>query len=179
MVRKSWMLVLSLSLVAVVGTLAWSHCQIPCGIYDDPARFTSMREHVTTIEKSMKQIEELSAAEELNHNQIVRWVMNKEDHANQLSEIATYYFLAQRIKPVDNSDQQKYSKYLRELMMLHQIVVHSMKAKQTADLAHVEALRQLIDQFETSYLGEEAGGSATSKSSHTHGHPHVHAHPHP
>jgi len=173
MYRKSWLLFVLFAIVALAGTKAWAHCQIPCGIYDDPARFTEMREHVTTIEKSINQIEELSQAEEPNYNQIVRWVMNKEDHADQLSEIATYYFLAQRIKPTDNSDQQKYSKYLRELMMLHQIVVHAMKAKQTTDLEHVAALRQLIDQFEASYLGEKTA----KRSTHSHGDGHVHAHP--
>jgi len=175
MYRKSWLMPVALMVVAVGGTSAWAHCQIPCGIYDDPARFTAMREHVTTIEKSTKQIEELSQAEELDRNQIVRWVMNKEDHADELSEIATYYFLAQRIKPTDSSDRQEYSKYLRELMMLHQIVVHAMKAKQTTDLEHVAALRKLIDQFEASYLGEKAAKQTSH--SHTHGDGHVHAHP--
>jgi nickel superoxide dismutase len=174
MYRKSWLLSVSLAIVAFAGTKAWAHCQVPCGIYDDPARFTAMREHVTTIEKSINQIEELSGAEEPNYNQIVRWVMNKENHADQLTEIATYYFLAQRIKPTDNSDQQKYARYLRELMLLHQIVVHAMKAKQTTDLEHVAALRQLIDQFEASYLGEKTA----KQSSHSHGDGHVHAHPH-
>jgi len=181
MVRKSWLLPISLAIVAIAGTKVWAHCQVPCGIYDDPARFTAIREHVTTIEKSMKQIEELAQAEEPNYNQIVRWVMNKEDHADKLSKIATYYFLAQRIKPTDNTDRQKYAKYLRELMMLHQIVVHAMKAKQTTDLEHVAALRMWIDQFEASYLGEKAGGSgpAGKQSAHSHGAGHVHAHPHP
>jgi len=45
----------------VFGSLAYSHCQIPCGIYDDEARFTEIAEHITTIEKSMKEIESLSA----------------------------------------------------------------------------------------------------------------------
>jgi nickel superoxide dismutase len=175
MYRKSWLLPAALAIVALGGTFAWAHCQIPCGIFDDPARFTEMREHVTTIEKSMNQITELSKAEDLDHNQVVRWVMNKEDHADQLSEIATYYFLAQRIKPTDNSDQKAYSKYLRELMMLHQIVVHAMKAKQTTDLEHVAALRKMIDQFEASYLGEKA--AKTSSHSHDHGDGHVHSHP--
>jgi len=171
--RKSWLLSVSLAIVALAGTKAWAHCQVPCGIYDDPARFTAMREHVTTIEKSIKQIVELSQAQDPNYNQIVRWVMNKEDHADQLTDIAAHYFLAQRIKPTDNSDQQKYAEYLRELTMLHQIVVHAMKAKQTTDLEHVAALRQLIDQFEASYLGEKAA----KQSAHSHGDGHLHAHP--
>ena len=33
-----------------------AHCQVPCGIYDDAVRIIQLREHVTTIEKAMKQI---------------------------------------------------------------------------------------------------------------------------
>ena len=35
--------------LAVVGTTlisASAHCQIPCGIYDDPARFKALAEHI-------------------------------------------------------------------------------------------------------------------------------------
>lgn len=35
---------------------AWAHCQIPCGIYDDAARFKALAEHITTIEKSITEI---------------------------------------------------------------------------------------------------------------------------
>ena len=44
----------------VFGSLAYSHCQIPCGIYGDEARFNMITEHITTVEKSMKLIESLS-----------------------------------------------------------------------------------------------------------------------
>ncbi len=67
---------------AVFGSLAYCHCQIPCGIYDDEARFASISEHITTIEKSMKEIERLSAEAKPNMNQIVRWVNNKDQHAD-------------------------------------------------------------------------------------------------
>ena len=70
-----------------------AHCQIPCGIYDDQARVNLMYEHVKTIAKSMKQIE---AGQ--NANQSARWVLNKENHADELIDIASNYFLAQRIK---------------------------------------------------------------------------------
>ena len=120
-----------------------AHCQIPCGIYNDEARFVLMKEHVTTIEKSMKQIEA-----DQNQNQTVRWVANKEKHADKLSEIVTYYFMAQRIKPGKEN-------YEQELKSLHGILIYSMKAKQTTDLAHVEKLKELIHDFEHSYMGEK------------------------
>jgi len=128
-----------------------AHCQIPCGIYDDAARFTSMREQVATIEKSMNKITQLSASEERNRNQIVRWVNNKEEHADQLTKIVTYYFLAQRIKTTEPAE-----KYEAELKLLHGLMVQAMKAKQTTDLQHVEKLNELIDQFEAVYTGKSA-----------------------
>jgi len=133
---------------------AFAHCQIPRGIYDDAPRFTLLEEHVATIEKAMKTIVELSAAQPANYNQIVRWVQNKDHHADELSEIVTYYFMAQRLKPADKKSGEAYSKYLGELTALHEMVVTSMKAKQTTDLENVERLRALIKQFKASYLGE-------------------------
>jgi nickel superoxide dismutase len=135
---------------------ARAHCQIPCGIYDDGARFTLMLEHVTTIEKSMNQINKLGGEKASDWNQLVRWVGNKEDHAGELSEIVTFYFMAQRIKPPkEDAGTAAREKYERELELLHRILVQTMKARQTTDLAHVEALRKLIGQFRQSYLGEK------------------------
>jgi len=118
-----------------------AHCQIPCGIYNDEARFVLMKEHVTTIEKSIKEIEANQ-----NQNQTVRWVANKEKHADELSKIVTEYFMAQRIKPGKEN-------YELELKALHGILIQSMKAKQTTDLAHVIKIRELIHDFEHSYMG--------------------------
>jgi len=138
----------------VFGSLAYSHCQIPCGIYDDEARFAAIAEHITTIEKAMKEIESLSAQAKPNMNQIVRWVNNKDQHADELSEIVTYYFMAQRIKAAPESDAKAYGDYVKKLTLLHQMVVRSMQAKQTTDLAHVQALRTLLEQFHAAYSGK-------------------------
>lgn len=147
-----------LLLGGLLAPAAFAHCQIPCGIYGDPLRFDEMREHVETIEKSMKQIEEIGASDTPNHNQLVRWVNNKEDHAEKLTETVTYYFMAQRIKIPAHDDDVAQKKYTKEITLLHHIMVHAMKAKQTTDLEHVEKLRQLIHDFEHSYMGEEPGG---------------------
>jgi nickel superoxide dismutase len=119
-----------------------AHCQIPCGIFEDQMRIHMMEEHVTTIEKSMN---EINAKPDMN--QAVRWVMNKDKHADELSEIVTYYFMAQRIKPGCED-------YALKLSQLHEMLVYSMKAKQTTDLANVAKLKELIHHFEHSYMGE-------------------------
>jgi nickel superoxide dismutase len=164
----------ALAIVATASPFAWAHCQIPCGIYDDPVRFAQLEEHVTTIEKSMNEIQALAQEGEPNWNQLVRWVTNKESHADQLTEIVTFYFLAQRIKPADPGDRQAVAKYVRELRLLHEMVVHAMKAKQTTDLEHCAKLRDLISKFRASYLGEKEDGDG-----HSHSHDHAHGHSHP
>ena len=149
--KKTAMLVVMV-LVMVLVSMVHSHCQIPCGIYDDPARFDEIAEHTTTIEKSMKQITSLSQQNKPDMNQIVRWVNNKEEHADELSHIVTHYFMAQRIKPAGDTKSKAYQEYIRKLTLLHEMLVYSMKAKQTTDLANVEKLKTLLEEFRTAYF---------------------------
>jgi len=141
-----------LALVIVLSSIVYSHCQIPCGIYDDPARFDMIAENITTIEKSMKQITELSKQDKPNMNQIIRWVHNKEKHADELSHIVTYYFMAQRIKPVYKTNGKAYRVYVKKLTLLHEVLVYSMKAKQTTDQSNIERLRTLSAEFRAVYF---------------------------
>lgn len=138
----------------IFASIAYSHCQIPCGIYNDQTRFTMIAENITTIEKSMKLIAELSKNDKPNMNQLVRWVQNKEKHADDTSHIITYYFMAQRLKPADKSDTKAYDEYVNKLVLLHKMLTSSMKAKQTTDLSHVEKLRALLAEFQDAYLGK-------------------------
>ena len=138
----------------IFGSLAYSHCQVPCGIYGDEARFDAIAEHITTIEKSMKQIEILSAEGKPNMNQIVRWVNNKDHHADELSEIVTYYFMAQRVKLPADGDAKAYNDYIKKLTRLHRMLVYAMKAKQTTDLANVDKLKSLLDDFRKVYFSK-------------------------
>ena len=142
----------ALLLVTAAGYNLFAHCQIPCGIYDDPARIKLMEEHVFTIERSMKEIVRIAGTENPNWNQTVRWVKNKEHHAEDLTEIVTKYFMAQRVKPADPGSKEAHAGYVHQLTLLHRIMVHSMKAKQTTDLIHVKQLRDLIGKFKESYL---------------------------
>ena len=114
----------------------------------------------------MKQIQALSAEKQPDWNQIVRWVGNKESHADQLTEIVTFYFMAQRVKPPAGADRAAQAKYVAEVTTLHQVVVHAMKAKQTTDLEQCAKLRELIAKFKASYLGEHAHHG--TEAAHTH-----------
>ena len=151
--KKSVMLGILVS-VMVFASIVYSHCQIPCGIYGDQGRFDMITEHITTIEKSMKMITELSKQDKPNMNQIVRWVQNKEKHADDISHTITYYFMAQRVKPTLKTNGKEYDEYVNKLTLLHKMLVYSMKAKQTTDLANVEKLRSLLAEFHSVYFGE-------------------------
>ena len=153
-VKKQIAAVSILATVAILASIAYSHCQIPCGIYDDEARFVEIAEHITTIEKSMKEIERLSAEAKPNMNQIVRWINNKELHADELSEIVTYYFMTQRVKLPEEGNTKEQSQYVEKLTLLHKMLVYSMKAKQTTDLANVGQLKSSLDEFHKIYSGK-------------------------
>ena len=124
-----------------------AHCEIPCGIYDDELRTKLIAEHTTTIEKSMKQIMELSKDNSMHYNQLARWVSNKEAHATKIQNIISQYFMTQRINP----DQKK---YVEKLTVLHKMLIAAMKCKQTTDLSHVAALRAHLKSFEALYFGQ-------------------------
>lgn len=135
-----------------------AHCQIPCGIYDDEMRIKMIGENITTIDKAIRQVESLSAAEKPDYNQVVRWTNVKDQHADQISDIVSWYFLQQRVKPIDESDTEGYEAYVHKLTLLHEMLVYSMKAKQATDLANVDMLNRLLEDFEKAYFGHDHGG---------------------
>ena len=144
--------------LAVAPTVA-AHCQIPCGIYDDELRVQLIEEHITTIEKSMRQINELSKQSPVDFNQLVRWIDNKEQHAQEIQDIVAEYFLSQRIKAPAAAEGEAWDAYLAQLATLHQITVAAMKAKQTTDAAPIESLKRHVATVRTSYFGEKGGHS--------------------
>lgn len=140
-----------LMVLAGSSALAKAHCEIPCGIYDDDLRLSLLQEHITTIEKSMKEITKLSKAKKPDYNQLVRWITNKEAHAVKFQELISQYFLHQRIKPVNPSSGKQYDKYILQLTLAHRMLIAAMKSKTTTDLAVVNELKNLLAEFRKSY----------------------------
>jgi nickel superoxide dismutase len=149
-----WTSLLVLIILVSVNS-AGAHCEIPCGIYGDEMRFDMIEEHIATIEKSMEMIVDLSKEADKNYNQVVRWVLNKEEHANHIQEIVAQYFLTQRIKIADAENDIAYQKYVKQVVLLHQMLVYAMKTKQSVDLMDVEQLRALLGKFEETYIGHK------------------------
>lgn len=126
------------------------HCQVPCGIYGDKLRIDMLMEDCATIEKGMGQIAALEATGGLDKNQLVRWIMTKDEHAQMIQDQVASYWLAQRIK-LPELDAAK-TKYHGQLEMLHGITVSAMKCKQTVDPANVAKIRALIEAFSKTYF---------------------------
>lgn len=148
------MVILLLPAAIIAPRTVSAHCQMPCGIYHDQMRFDMMNEDIETIEKAMNSINDIAAAETKDYNQLVRWVDTKEMHADKIQEIVTEYFMAQRVKLVDPSDQAGHDKYVKQLEKLHHIQVYAMKCKQTTDLANVNMLKKLVKEFSDMYFAE-------------------------
>lgn len=139
----------SIFTISTLTPQAHAHCEVPCGIYSDDTVFTDLHTHLSTIEKAMTQINELSKEPTKNANQLIRWVNNKETHATKIQEIVAQYFLTQRIK-TDEANTDK-NAYLLKLTQLHQMTVLAMKCKQTTDVANAQKLHKVIDAFRASY----------------------------
>ena len=139
------LLFIGISCFLLFSSSALAHCEIPCGIYDDEMRIKMIAEHIDTIEKSMKQIVAIENGKKPNSNQLIRWVMNKEQHADMLQKIVTQYFMTQRI-------QINTKNYDKKLELLHQMLVVAMKCKQTTELSNVSKLKDLLKSFNSLYF---------------------------
>ena len=122
-----------------------THCQIPCGIYDDSARVEAMLEDAATVEKATAMIAELAGKTDAqSQNQMVRWVVNKEQHAQKIISTISDYFLTQRVKPGQKDYAERLAKH-------HAVIVAAMKAKQNADSEHAKTLKSSIEALRGYY----------------------------
>ncbi len=125
--------------------LLWSHCQVPCGIYDDKARISAMLEDAATIEKAIKKINELeSKLDSHSQNQRTRWIITKEEHAQNIISTLSAYFLTQRVKPSQ-------ADYTKRLTMHHAVMIAAMKTKQQTNLEVSAALKESIEKISGYY----------------------------
>ena len=100
----------------------------------------------------MYNIKDLSKKENaLSLNQSTRWVNTKEEHATNIQDRISHYFLIQRIKPKTGKE---YDLYVKQTTLLHQVMVSAMKCKQTVDSKNVTDALKLLDQFIDLYFDE-------------------------
>eukprot|EP00929_Paragymnodinium_shiwhaense_P022582 TRINITY_DN1438_c0_g4_i2.p2 TRINITY_DN1438_c0_g4~~TRINITY_DN1438_c0_g4_i2.p2 ORF type:complete len:160 (-),score=49.76 TRINITY_DN1438_c0_g4_i2:142-621(-) len=142
-------------LFATVGVRG--HCQVPCGIFDDPKLVSEMKEAAATIKKSMVQINELGAnVNPLNFNQMTRWVNTKEEHAGKIIKDMGEYALCQRVKPAGapKSPFTDDKDYVEALRAHHAVMLAAVTCKQTVDVANAEKLEAAIALAAKMYLPE-------------------------
>ena len=132
---------ITVAAVALLGLAprAQAHCQVPCGIYDDHNRVHQMREDLTTIKKAVKQIKALAKKKDAqSKNQLTRWVVTKEQHAEKIIRTISDYFMAQKIKPGKKG-------YKNKLVRHHKVMIAAMKCKQSVDDKAVANLGKALD----------------------------------
>ena len=69
------------------------------------------------------------------------------------------------MKPADPKDEAAYAKYVKQLTLLHEMLVQAMKAKQTTDMEAVERLKTLTGEFYEAYFGHPEGAHTRSSAS--------------
>ena len=111
-----------------------------------------IEEHTLTILKSMNYIE-ANQDDLKDQNQVTRWIMNKEKHAQEIQEIISEYFLSQRIKLKDDSKKNK-DLYYAQLESLHNIMLDAMKCKQTTDTKNTTSLLENLNKFVNLYFDD-------------------------
>merc|ERR1711865_253008 len=135
---------------ALLAPQADMHCQVPCGIFNDPARVAQLKEDATTIRKAMVQVQAAHTQDSLQSvNQTTRWIMTKEDHACKIITLVGEYMLCQRVKPELFKNKEDYP---QALQMHHELMVAAMKTKQTLDTAACDTLDHAIAHLEALYI---------------------------
>ena len=152
-------------IIATSSSPVAAHCQIPCGIYDDPMRITMLREDAATIAKAVDTARTLDSDDytsALDLNQLIRWTTTKDEAATNIQRVVSDYFLPQRVKAVP-AGEAGHEAYLDQLTKMHAILVAAMKCKQTVDPAAVAILKASIEAIAPMYVHEH---------DHDHGHDH-------
>lgn len=142
----------SSSLLGTGPNITFNHCQVPCGIFDDPAIVDEMKQACTTIRKAIVQSRSLHGAavqsDVLSMNQLVRWINTKEEHCNKIITLISDYCLCQRVKRVNFKSEEE---YLQALKIHHMAMQAAMKAKQSMDEKACDNLEHIIDDLAKMY----------------------------
>uniref|UniRef100_A0A7S2A7K5 Ubiquitin-like domain-containing protein n=1 Tax=Trieres chinensis TaxID=1514140 RepID=A0A7S2A7K5_TRICV len=144
------------STLHLVLRLRGGHCQVPCGIFDDPAIVAEVRQAAATIRKAMVQSSELhgglsAETTALSLNQMIRWVNTKEEHACKIITTIAEYCLCQRVKKPEFATEKDYADALKAH---HAVMQAAMKCKQNVDVTFADGLDHAIDDWAKMYTKE-------------------------
>lgn len=82
-------------------------------------------------------------------NQLVRWVTNKDTHADRIIHTVAVYCLAQRVKVSAFASEHEYTD---ALTLHHAVMLAAVKCKQSASIEACDVLDSAIAQFSQMYL---------------------------
>jgi ubiquitin-small subunit ribosomal protein S27Ae len=139
------------STLHLVLRLRGGHCQVPCGIFDDPMKMKELQQHSITIRKAMTSMAELKATsmtDLVNGNQMIRWVMTKEDHCDKIINDIAHYCLCQRVKKEVFANTED---YVEALKAHHNVMQAAMKCKQQVDPSFADALDHALGDVAKMY----------------------------
>ena len=144
------------STLHLVLRLRGGHCQVPCGIFDDPKLVAEIKEAVATITKCAAQVNDIfsGAMDAQKFNQATRWINTKEEHCGKIITLVGEYCLCQRVKPVGapGSPFTDEFGFTEALKSHHQVMQAAMKAKQSTDAAVMASLATAVETFSAMYL---------------------------
>mmetsp|Transcript_20879 Transcript_20879/g.29261 ORF Transcript_20879/g.29261 Transcript_20879/m.29261 type:complete len:202 (+) Transcript_20879:21-626(+) len=131
------------------------HCQVPCGIFDDPKTVEEVKEMCSTIRKAVDEINELSSdmSKPATFNQMTRWIMTKEEHASNIIDTISTYCLCQRVKPVGapKSPFTEEKDFIDALKAHHSVMLAAVKSKQSTEIGDVAALEHAVADWAKMY----------------------------
>jgi len=144
------------STLHLVLRLRGGHCQVPCGIFDDPKLVAEVMEAVATITKCSAQVNEIFGGQmdAMKFNQATRWINTKEEHCSKIITLMSEYCLCQRVKPVGapGSPFTKEEDFVEALKAHHAVMQAAMKAKQSTDPAVPSALEAAVGVMSKMYI---------------------------
>jgi small subunit ribosomal protein S27Ae len=141
----------SVALTSSEPKVTYNHCQVPCGIFDDPAIVSELRQACTTIRKAMRSsraLHETMGSDLLSLNQTIRWINTKEEHCCKIISLVSEYCLCQRVK---RGNFKSESDYLQALKIHHVVMQAAMKAKQSMDESDCVALEHAVEDLSKMY----------------------------
>ncbi len=115
-----------------------AHCQMPCGIYHDDMVFDRIDQYIETMVKCVAVLKDNKFESIQDHNEFVRWVIQKEKSSDEIADLITEYFLQQKIKVGDDDTTKR-------LVSAHKLLFLLVQIKQHAD---IKIVKQFYDEWE-------------------------------
>lgn len=166
-----------------------AHCQMPCGIYHDEMVFDQIDQFVETTAKGLTMLTDNEFKNVQDHNEFVRWVIQKEKSSDEIAQIFCTYFLQQKIKPGEEDTSKR-------VLSVHKLLFLLVKLKQTVDLKvlndfyeewerfklmfHIEGYKCKMEQIKLKKWAEKHKAEQVqpsqflNQSDHDHDHDHTH-----